>query len=99
MRRFAHCQSDEKTTFADFKTKLWSFEDTEKLCTQTTEDNVMKVKGKTDPTFTKDEERSMADIIWFKCGVKGVRKSNGAVFVKMSHTGMQTADADQNKTT
>lgn len=66
-------QSDDKITFADFKTKLRSFEDTEKLCTQNTEDNVMKIKAKAYQTSTKvqERERSMADIVCFKCGVKG----------------------------
>lgn len=65
-------QSDTKITFADFKTKLRSFEDTEKLCIQTNEDNVMKVKAKTFPAkSTSVKDKNMADIVCYKCGIKG----------------------------
>lgn len=61
-------QSDETMMFADFKTKLRSFEDTEKMCVQPSRDNVMTIKAKTYPASTS---ASTADIVCFKCGTKG----------------------------
>ncbi|XP_077357483.1 uncharacterized protein LOC144032098 [Festucalex cinctus] len=56
-------QSDEKITFAEFKTKLRSYESTEKFgASSSGEDSVMKVKGR---------DNWAAKITCFKCGQKG----------------------------
>lgn len=68
--------SDEKITFADFKTKLRSFEATEKLSTEPG-DSVMKMQGRVGwrPAKTNTRERYKDDtnIVCFKCGTKGHR--------------------------
>lgn len=56
-------QSDEKLTFADFKTKLRSYESTEKFVTASLgEDSVMKVKGR---------DNWSVKLTCYNCGQKG----------------------------
>ena len=57
-------QSDEKITFAEFKTKLRSFESTEKFGANSGDDSVMKVKGK---------DYNVKLLACFNCGQKGHR--------------------------
>lgn len=55
-------QSDEQLSFADFKTKLRSYESTEKFASSAGEDSVMKVKGR---------DNWSAKLTCFTCGLKG----------------------------
>lgn len=70
-------QRDETISFADFKTKLRSYEDTEKMRAAATDDNVMKVRAQQQqrgrPTGAGDRgaERTAADLACFRCGLKG----------------------------
>lgn len=59
-------QGDEHVTFADFKTKLRSFEDTEKY-RASSDDNVMKASA----AARGREIARGADIVCYNCGVKG----------------------------
>ncbi|KAJ8381057.1 hypothetical protein SKAU_G00018350 [Synaphobranchus kaupii] len=70
--------NDDNITFAEFKTKLRSFEDTEKLSTAESSDNVMKTlarPGRRGPAKSSacDKNTEDADITCFKCGAKGHR--------------------------
>ena len=69
--------NDDNTTFAVFKTKPRSFEDTEKLSTTESGDNVMKTPARPGrrPAKQGAYERNSddADIVCFKCGTKGHR--------------------------
>lgn len=69
-------QRDEAISFAEFKTKLRSYEDTEKMRAAATGDNVMKVRmqqqrGRPDSVGDRGAERAAADLACFKCGPKG----------------------------
>ncbi len=69
-------QYDETMTFAEFKTKLRSYEDTEKMRAAATTDNVMKVRmqqqrGRPDSAGDRGAERAAADLTCFRCGLKG----------------------------
>lgn len=70
-------QRDETMPFAESKTKLRSYEDTEKMRTKATEDNV--VKARVQPGVRSRAEASdrgvdvNANIVSFKCGQKGHR--------------------------
>lgn len=59
-------QGDENLTFAEFKTKLRSFEDTEKYRSNS-DDNVMKANA----AFRGREIATGPDIVCYNCGVKG----------------------------
>ena len=69
--------NDDKITFAEFKTKLQSFEDTEKLSTAESSDNVMKTAARYGRRPAKqsayDRNNEDADMVCFKCGTKGHR--------------------------
>lgn len=69
--------TDDKITFAEFKTKLRSFEETEKVKTAESSDNVMKTQGKTGRQPAKTSARGWikddTEIVCFKCGNKGHR--------------------------
>lgn len=70
--------SDDQIKFADFKTKLRSYEATEKLNTESG-DSVMKTQAQSRngrrPTKTNTRERIKddTDMVCFKCGIKGHR--------------------------
>lgn len=66
-------QSDKPIPFAEFKTKLRCFEDTEKMCAPSSEDNVMKIRAKTYPSSrsVQNKDRNEAEIVCFKCRLKG----------------------------
>ena len=67
-------QRDDIISFAEFKTKLRSYEDTEKMRAAATDDNVMNVqqqRGRPVDTCDRGAERSAADVVCFKCGLKG----------------------------
>lgn len=70
-------QKDETMPFAEFKTKLRSYEDTEKMrAATTTNDNVMKARERPDrKAVVKSSDRGNmdAEIVCFKCGQKGHR--------------------------
>lgn len=68
-------QRDETMPFAEFKTKLRSYEDNEKMRATTTEDNVMKARAQPGGRSTADASNrgADADIVCFKCGQKGHR--------------------------
>ncbi|KAJ8354223.1 hypothetical protein SKAU_G00217900 [Synaphobranchus kaupii] len=63
-------QGDEKITFAEFKTKLRSFESTENFHANSNEDNVMKTSGLTAQVRGREKEKS-SEITWYNCGQKG----------------------------
>ena len=69
--------TDDNITFADFKTKLRSFEETEKIKAADSSDSVMKTQGKTGWRPTKTSARGWnkddSEVVCFKCGTKGHR--------------------------
>ena len=69
--------TDDNITFADFKTKLGSFEETEKIKAADSSDSVMKTQGKTGWRPTKTSARGWnkddSEMVCFKCGTKGHR--------------------------
>lgn len=73
-------QIDDTIAFADFKTKLRSYDDTEKMCATVAEDNVMTVRARAArPTragpgerFDGAEQPTAADVVCYRwCGLKG----------------------------
>ena len=68
--------TDDNITFAEFKTKLRSFEETEKNAAESS-DSVMKTQGRVGrrpaKTTTRDRCKDDTDIVCFKCGTKGHR--------------------------
>lgn len=72
-------QIDDTIAFADFKTKLRSYDDTEKMCATVAEDNVMTVRARAArPTRAGPGERvdgaeqpTAADVVCYRCGLKG----------------------------
>ncbi len=67
-------QTDDTITFAEFKTKLRSYEDIEKMRDPGVEDNVMAVQTKqwpARPTSAGSTERAAADVVCYRCGLKG----------------------------
>ena len=74
-------QTDDTIPFADFKTKLRSYEDTDKMRAPVAEDNVMKARAAqraARPTRAGPGERgdgaeqpAAADVVCFRCGLKG----------------------------
>ena len=106
-------QSDEKITFAEFKTKLRSYESTEKFCANSLDDSVMKVRGK---------DFDVKLLTCYTCGQKGHRaaghreqrqwcslcksstlvtgnRDSGAVFARVPRTKTQTAGGEDGETT
>ncbi|XP_034087587.1 uncharacterized protein LOC117556386 [Gymnodraco acuticeps] len=69
--------NDDNITFPEFRTKLRSFEDTDKLSTTESSDNVMKTQARPGRRPAKqgayDGNSDNADIECFKCGTKGHR--------------------------
>ena len=71
-------QSDETMRFAEFKTKLRSYDDIEKMRAPAAEDNVMTVRARqraarpdsAGPT-ERGAERAAADVVCYRCGLKG----------------------------
>ena len=66
-------QRDETMQFSEFKTKLRSYEDTEKMRAEA-DDNVMNVRqrrARPDRPADRGAERSAAEVVCFKCGLKG----------------------------
>lgn len=71
-------QSDENITFAEFKTKLRSYEDVEKMRVPAAEDNVMVVRARQRPArptsaspTEREAEKAAADMVCYRCGLKG----------------------------
>lgn len=66
----------ENITFTEFKTKLRSFEETEKINATESSDSVMKTQGKAGrrpaKTYARDKKED-TEIVCFKCGIKGHR--------------------------
>lgn len=62
-------------SFADFKTKLRSYEDTKKMRATVSADNVMKARVQPSvrhaPAGVNDCRADNADIVCFKCGQRG----------------------------
>lgn len=66
--------TDDAITFTDFKTKLRSFEETEKISTTESSNAVMKTQGKTGRRTAKTNTRDRhddKDLVCFKCAIKG----------------------------
>lgn len=67
----------DNITFAEFKTKLRSFEDTEKIKAAESSDSVMKTQGKAGRRPTKTGahgwNKDDTEMVCFKCGAKGHR--------------------------
>ena len=67
--------NDDSITFAEFKTKLRSFEATEKLTTAESSDNVMNTVARAGrrpaKSRARDRRNEDVDIVCFKCGMKG----------------------------
>ncbi|KAM9799552.1 uncharacterized protein ACBT44_015894 isoform 2-T2 [Syngnathus typhle] len=66
-------QRDETMQFSEFKTKMRSYEDTEKMRAEA-DDNVMNVRqrrARPDRPADRGAERSAAEVVCFKCGLKG----------------------------
>ncbi|KAM9791032.1 uncharacterized protein LOC133165345 [Syngnathus typhle] len=66
-------QRDETMQFSEFKTKMRSYEDTEKMRAEA-DDNVMNVRqrrARPDRPTDRGAERSAAEVVCFKCGLKG----------------------------
>lgn len=84
-------------TFAEFKTKLRSFEDTEKSSASECSDNVMKTGVRTGREHTRSSAQcryeSDVDIVCFKCADGG----RGAVIAKATHTVIPHVDIKTNK--
>lgn len=66
-------QSDVNMSFAEFKTKLRSYEATEKMRTTESDDNVMKARMQPVSASrpTSDRGAESADIVCYRCGLKG----------------------------
>ncbi|XP_024124665.2 uncharacterized protein LOC112144376 [Oryzias melastigma] len=68
-------QRDETMTFAEFKTKLRSYEDTEKMRAAAAGDDVMKVRahqrGRPANADERGAERTTTDLMCFRCGLRG----------------------------
>lgn len=69
--------NEDKITFTEFKTKLRSFEATEKLTAAESSDNVMSSAARTGrgpvKSSARDKRNDDIDIVCFKCGTKGHR--------------------------
>lgn len=87
-------QSDEKLKLAEFKTKLRSYESTEKCAAAcSTDDSVVKVRGR---------ENFNMKLICYSCGQKGHKalectkaRDNGVVSVRAPRIKMQTVDGEK----
>ena len=95
-------------SFAEFKTKLWSYEDAEKMCTMASDDNVMKVRehlsSRPATASTCDWGAEGADIVCFFVSRKDTKQghanaSSGVVSVKAPHIRTQPADRNSGRTT
>lgn len=65
-------QSDDKVTFAEFKTKLRSYEDIENMRMTTSGDDVMKARAQLEmKSALVDCGAGNPDIVCYKCGTKG----------------------------
>lgn len=69
--------TDDNITFAEFKTKLRSFEETEKINAAESSDSVMKTQGKSGrrpaKTVARGWNKEDTEMLCFKCGIKGHR--------------------------
>ena len=86
-------QRDETIYFAEFKTKLRSYEDTEKMRAAATDDNVMNVRqqrGRPVGTGDRGAERAAADVVCFKCA----SVNHEPVTARAPHTGARPADGN-----
>lgn len=69
----------DNITFADFKTKLRSFEETENIRATESNDSVMKTQGRTGRRPPKASERGPnkddTEMVCFKCGQRSPSES------------------------
>ena len=81
--------TDDRITFAEFKTKLRSFEETEKMSTGESSDNVMKTQTRPGrrpaKSSAQDSYKDDKDVICYKCGTRGHRSTRCRAKTWCSH--------------
>ncbi len=64
-------QSEVAISFAEFKTKLWSYKDTEKMRATASEDRRMQPSARPALASASNRGTESVDIVCFRCGLRG----------------------------